>query len=129
MSNTKNVTISPVLHYADLGRAIQFLSDAFGFNEHAVHRDPEGKIQYAEMELGGAYIGFGPTSGGDGPFDLGPSAVYVALDDPDSHHSRAVAAGAEIVMGLTDQEYGSREYAARDTEGNVWCFGTYRPGR
>jgi uncharacterized glyoxalase superfamily protein PhnB len=129
MSNTTNVTISPVLHYADLGRAIQFLSDAFGFNEHAVHRDPEGKIQYAEMEFGGAYIGFGSTSGGDSPFDLGPSAVYVSLDDPDSHHSRAVAAGAEIVMGLTDQEYGSREYAARDTEGNVWCFGTYRPGR
>jgi uncharacterized glyoxalase superfamily protein PhnB len=31
-------------------------------------------------------------------------------------------------MGLTDQEYGSRDYAARDPEGNVWCFGTYRPG-
>lgn len=33
----------------------------------------------------------------------------------------------EIVMGLTDQDYGSREYAARDSEGNLWCFGTYRP--
>ena len=32
-------------------------------------------------------------------------------------------------MELTDQEYGSREFAARDLEGNVWCFGTYRPGR
>lgn len=45
----------------------------------------------------------------------------------DGHHDRAVAAGAEIVMGLTDQDYGSREYAARDSEGNLWCFGTYRP--
>jgi len=26
-----------------------------------------------------------------------------------------------------DQPYGSREYAARDPEGNVWAFGTYRP--
>ena len=47
--------------------------------------------------------------------------------DPDGHHDRAVAAGAELVMGLTDQDYGSREYAVRDPEGNVWCFGTYRP--
>jgi len=31
-------------------------------------------------------------------------------------------------MGLTDQDYGSREFAARDYEGNVWCFGTHRAG-
>ena len=31
-------------------------------------------------------------------------------------------------MELVDQDYGSREYAAVDDEGNVWCFGTYRPG-
>jgi uncharacterized glyoxalase superfamily protein PhnB len=30
-------------------------------------------------------------------------------------------------MELTDQDYGSREYAVRDAEGNVWCFGTYQP--
>ena len=32
-------------------------------------------------------------------------------------------------MGLTDQDYGSRRFAARDPHGNVWCFGTYRPGQ
>ena len=30
-------------------------------------------------------------------------------------------------MELVDQDYGSREYAVRDPEGNIWCFGTYRP--
>ena len=40
----------------------------------------------------------------------------------------ADAAGAEIIMELTDQPYGSREYAAIDPEGNAWSFGTYRPG-
>ena len=28
---------------------------------------------------------------------------------------------------LTDPDYGSRDFAARDPEGNVWCLGTYRP--
>ena len=31
-------------------------------------------------------------------------------------------------MELTDQDYGSRDFTARDLEGNVWCFGTYRVG-
>ena len=30
-------------------------------------------------------------------------------------------------MELTDQEYGSRDFAARDLEGNQWNFGTYEP--
>lgn len=30
-------------------------------------------------------------------------------------------------MELTDQDYGSREFTARDLEGHLWCFGTYRP--
>ena len=72
-------------------------------------------------------IGIGATSGNGGPFDLGPSAIYAAIDNPDALHKRAVATGTEIVMGVTDQEDGSREFAARDLEGNVWCFGTNAP--
>jgi len=32
------------------------------------------------------------------------------------------------VRDLQDTDYGSREYSVRDPEGNVWSFGTYRPG-
>jgi uncharacterized glyoxalase superfamily protein PhnB len=34
----------------------------------------------------------------------------------------------EIVMPPRDQDYGSRDYIARDAEGNIWSFGTYTPG-
>ena len=44
-------------------------------------------------------IGIGATSGNGGPFDLGPSAIYAAIDNPDALHERAASAGAEIVMG------------------------------
>ena len=57
----------------------------------------------------------------------GPVAVYVVVEDPDALHDRAVAAGVEIIRGLEDQPYGSRDFAARDHHGNVWSFGTYRP--
>ena len=29
-------------------------------------------------------------------------------------------------MGLHDTDYGSRDFAVRDPEGNRWSFGTYR---
>ena len=62
------------------------------------------------------------------PFQLGPCCLYLVTDDPDAMHERAVAAGGEVVQGLTDRDYGSREASVRDAEGYVWCYGTYRPG-
>jgi uncharacterized glyoxalase superfamily protein PhnB len=121
--------ISPVLIYDDADKAIQFLTGAFAFTERAVHRTPEGAVAHAELEYLGEVIGLSDRGKGEqSVFDLGPCAVYVVVDDPDAHHDRAVAAGAEVVFPLTDQDYGSRDYAARDPEGFVWCFGTYAPG-
>jgi uncharacterized glyoxalase superfamily protein PhnB len=56
--------------------------------------------------------------------------LYVVVDDTDTtHHVRAKAAGAEIVMALRDTDYRSRDYAAKTPEGNTWYFGTLPPGR
>jgi uncharacterized glyoxalase superfamily protein PhnB len=52
---------------------------------------------------------------------------YVAIDDVDAHHDLARSEGADIVMAVHDTDYGSREYTARDPEGHLWSFGTYRP--
>lgn len=123
-----DVIIQPVLQYRDPAKALAFLTEAFGVTERNVHKGPDGEIAYVEADLGGCWFGFGRTGDGDSPFDLGPTAVYVALDGVDALHERAAAAGAEIVMPPTDQDYGSRDFAARDPEGNVWCFGTHRPG-
>jgi uncharacterized glyoxalase superfamily protein PhnB len=51
----------------------------------------------------------------------------VVVEDPDAHHARAKAAGADVIRELEDQDYGSRDYSARDFEGNTWSFGTYNP--
>jgi uncharacterized glyoxalase superfamily protein PhnB len=53
--------------------------------------------------------------------------MYVVIEDADAHYAQARAAGAEIVRELEDQDYGSRDYSARDFEGNLWSFGTYQP--
>ena len=53
--------------------------------------------------------------------------VYVIVDEIDAHYERASRRGAEVLRALQDTDYGSREYMARDPEGNIWSFGTYRP--
>jgi uncharacterized glyoxalase superfamily protein PhnB len=121
--------ISPVLVYDNAEAAIEFLTKAFGFTEQSVHRSPDGAIAHAELAYGGSYVGLSDRiPGAHSVFDLGPCAIYVTVDDPDAHHAQAVAAGAEVVFPLTDQDYGSRDYAVRDSEGFVWSFGTYALG-
>jgi uncharacterized glyoxalase superfamily protein PhnB len=52
----------------------------------------------------------------------------VAVADADGHCGRARGAGAAIDEEPYYTDYGSRDYRARDPEGNAWLFGTYPPG-
>jgi uncharacterized glyoxalase superfamily protein PhnB len=118
------------IRYRDAMAAIDFLERAFGFERGDVHQGEDGAVHHAELRLAGEWIMLGSTSSGsDGRLDLpsGPTWVYVVVDEPDAHYERALAAGAEVVRELKDEDYGSRGYTARDPEGNVWSFGTYRP--
>jgi uncharacterized glyoxalase superfamily protein PhnB len=123
-------SIYPVLRYQDAHAAIDFLERAFGFERLQVHEDG-GKVMHAELRLEDDVIGVSSVGAGSPIFDQGAgrTTIYVARDEVDSLHDRAKAAGAEIVMELEDQDYGSRDFAARDPEGNIWSFGTYRLGQ
>jgi len=125
--------IFPAVRYRDADAALQWLEAAFGAEPKSVHRDPDGRIQHAELRLGAGLIMFGQHSdegwmGGEPPRPLASTvSLYIVIADPDAHHARAKAAGANIVRAVEDQPYGSRDYSARDLEGNLWSFGTYDP--
>jgi uncharacterized glyoxalase superfamily protein PhnB len=89
-------------------------------------------VLHAELAYGDGMVMLGSDSGagtfGKAMAGSGPTAVHVVVDDPDAHCARARDAGAEILMPPTDHDNGSRDHMARDREGNVWAFGTYRPG-
>lgn len=133
MTDDARQTIFPALRYADANAALDWLMQAFGLQAKAVYRDDGGAIQHAELRLGASVIMFGQYDesgwlGGEPPRAAASTvSIYVLVDDPDGHHDRARAAGARIVRELVDQPYGSREYSARDLEGNLWSFGTYDP--
>jgi uncharacterized glyoxalase superfamily protein PhnB len=122
--------IYPALRYRDAGAAIEWLERVFGFQTIARHDGPDGAVAHAELLLDGSLImlGTGAPELQDPPADprAARSSLYVAVDDVDARHARAKAAGADV-SDLFEQDYGSRDFSARDIEGNHWSFGTYVP--
>jgi uncharacterized glyoxalase superfamily protein PhnB len=121
-------TLYPLMRYTDAPAAIEFLKRAFGFRDLERIDNPDGTIAHAELSHGSSVLMLG--SDRDDP-RLGRRAgagwIYVAVPDIDEHCRRAREAGAEILAEPFDTDYGSRDYSARDPEGNQWHFGTYRP--
>jgi uncharacterized glyoxalase superfamily protein PhnB len=119
----------PTLRARDARALIRFLVDAFGFIETAVHGEGD-RVDHAELAwpLGGGIMLGSHRDDPDDPWALRPGTfgAYVVTDDPDTLHDRALKCGATIVRTPHDTDYGSRDFAARDPEGNLWSFGTYR---
>jgi uncharacterized glyoxalase superfamily protein PhnB len=129
-TDTPAKTIWPCLTYVDAPAAIRFLVDTLGFVETIVVPGENGKaIAHAELrwpEGGGVMLGSAADESVFSRVPPGSASMYVVTDQPDALFERATAAGAEIVHGLKDEDYGSRGFTVRDPEGGVWTFGTYR---
>lgn len=120
----------PTLRAHDARALIRFLIDAFGFEETVVHGEGD-RVDHAQLswpEGGGIMLGSAKRDAETDAWPLHPGSfgAYAVTADPDRLYARAKAAGAEITSELRETDYGSRDFAARDPEGNRWSFGTYR---
>lgn len=122
--------IYPSLTYRDVGAALTFLTGAFGLEVDELGRGASGAVRSAILRAGTGRVLVQP----DLPEELhgshlGQGWVYVSVADVDAHWARAREAGARILgdpHGSPDGTF--RGYSARDPEGNLWSFGTDRPG-
>lgn len=124
--------IFATFRYADPHAMIEWLCGTIGFAIRA--RYPEtGEVDHAELAFGSSIVMLGAARDDDygdmvgGPGANGGKSLYIAVDDVDGLFERVETSGATIEQGLTDRDYGSREFICRDPEGHVWCFGTYWP--
>ncbi|PSN16354.1 glyoxalase [filamentous cyanobacterium CCT1] len=129
-------TIIPTMRYRDAAAAVEWLCQAFGFEKHLVVPGDNGAIAHAELSFGNGMImlgsarndSFGQLQQPPQRFgDVVTQSPYLIVDEVDQHYARAIAAGAEIVIDIQDQDYGGRDYSCRDPEGYLWNFGTYDP--
>ena len=120
----------PTLRARDARGLITFLTEALGFEETVVYGDGD-IIDHAELAWppgGGIMLGSARADEQAGMVTLpGAFSAYVVTADPDALHARAAARGAKIAKEPYDTDYGSRDFAVIDPEGNYWTFGTY-PG-
>jgi uncharacterized glyoxalase superfamily protein PhnB len=121
--------VVPLLVYRDIEGAHEFLVRAFGFEPGLIERTPTGDVVHGEVHAGGQVIWLHRVIEDDGWVSQASSPVttgelVVRVDDVDAHCERARAEGAEIEYGPQDQEYGVREYGARDLERRRWAFVT-----
>jgi uncharacterized glyoxalase superfamily protein PhnB len=119
----------PSLRARDARGLIKFLVDALGFEETVVYGEGD-MVHHAELAWppgGGIMLGSTRPDNAAGVTQPGAFSAYVVTADPDALHARALAHGAKITTELYDTDYGSRDFAIEDPEGNHWTFGTY-PG-
>lgn len=129
---------SPGLRYRNVNAAIDWLSEAFGFEVLTVETDVDGCATYAELSFGSTIIMVGAIAGFDiDRFMTQPDTIggvetqcsYYVVDDIDAHYLKARRAGCEVVIDLQTRPNGARAYTCRDPEGHLWSFGTYDPWR
>lgn len=120
----------PSLRARDARGLIRFLVEALGFSETVVYGEGD-IVHHAELAWppgGGIMLGSVRPDEHEGTVTApGAFSAYVVTGDPDALHARAAARGATITKEPYDTDYGSRDFAITDPEGNHWTFGTY-PG-
>jgi uncharacterized glyoxalase superfamily protein PhnB len=110
--------IIPVLAYADVGEAINWLCQTFGFTERwrvGSHR--------AQLTFNGGTIAITglPHPGETAPI-VPVQTLLVRVVDVDGHYQYARQQGAQIVEPPADYPYGERQYTTKDIGGHTWSF-------
>jgi uncharacterized glyoxalase superfamily protein PhnB len=109
-----------VLAVPDLARSGAFYRDVLGF---AVHVLAPGWMVY---EKDGCRIMAGECTGAIPPRELGDHSyfAYLAVDDVEAYHERALGAGAEITKPLRHEPWGMREFGLRTADGHRIMIGS-----
>ena len=113
------MSITPILVYPDVERAVDWLTRVFGLVEHVRIGDHRAQLGVGDGALIVADASHGRRPpGGDGV----THSVLVRVDDVDQHYRLAEAAGTQIISGPQTLPFGERQYTAADLGGHHWTF-------
>jgi PhnB protein len=108
-------TVIPQLVYDDVGEAIDWLCERFGFTERWRAGDHRAQLSFGEGTIA-------ITEGRTSEVLPGRQSVMVRVDDADAHYDRARNRGATIIEEPRDFPYGERQYTAEDLGRHHWTF-------
>lgn len=116
-------TVVPLLIYADVGKAIDWLCGAFGFAER-LRAERDGVVGHAQLVVADGAIMLGRQAGEYRAPRPGEVHQYVVVhvEDVDRHYAHAKRFGARILEPPNNKPFGERQYTAEDPEGHRWTF-------
>lgn len=103
-----------MLAYPNLGEAINWLCEAFGFTLRlriADHR--------AQLNAGDGAVVLTQESAAHGN---NSHSLLIRVENVDLHHQRATRYGARVMLCPADCPYGERQYSVEDIAGHRWTF-------
>ncbi|WP_328988488.1 VOC family protein [Kribbella sp. NBC_01245] len=117
-----SASVVPELVYDDVGAAVDWLCDAFGFTEMwrvGNHR--------ARIRLGNGIVVIADADPSNGrttptPGDPYAQSTMVQVDDVNAHYEHARSRDALVLTTPTDYAFGERMYSAQDPAGHHWTF-------
>ena len=123
-------SITPYLIVKGGNAAVEFYKKAFGAEEHAHMKTPDGKTAHAELRIGDSIFMLSdefPEMKSLSPNSIGGSAVslYVYVEDVDTTFEKAVSAGAKVLDPVIDQFWGDRHGRIEDPFGHQWNIATH----
>ena len=116
-------TITPNIIVDNAEDAITFLKRALGATEQYRLTLSSGKITHCELRVGDSIVNLGESMEGWPAHGL---VAQIYVENSDALFEQAVAAGASVIMPMTDMFFGSREGRISDPFGNVWTIATLK---
>lgn len=119
-------SVTPYLVAQDGPALLEFAKQAFGAEATLRTVGSAGGL-HAEARIGDSMLMIGGGVPGR-EFRSTPNvhAIHVYVEDVDAVYQKALAAGAESVDEVVDQEYGERSGGVKDPAGNYWYIATHK---
>jgi PhnB protein len=117
--------VTPYLVAEDGFALLEFVKQAFAAEEMMKAETATGV--HSEVRIGDSMLMVGGGKAGQKfPATLHPNALHVYVEDADAVLKNALAAGATLIDGVRDQEYGERSATVKDAAGNFWYIATHQ---
>jgi PhnB protein len=126
-------TVTPFLVQRDTKLALEFYRKAFGAEPRMSMPGPGGRIMHAEVKIGDSMVFMSDEFPDMSPENKSPQTAgcvtgttFLYVPDVDAVFKSAVAAGAKVIMPVTDMFWGDRFGKVADPFGHHWGIATHK---
>lgn len=114
--------VIPYLICKDTAKVIEFAEKTFGAKLTEISKAEEGKIYHATIHIHDSAVMLSESSQ---KWPALSAMLYIYVDDVDMVYKKGLDAGGESLREPTNEFYGDRVCALKDSSGNQWWIGSH----